>query len=288
MNIMKKILSVLLMATLLLTLCLPALAQDSSDLLEKIRQRGEIIFGTEGTWSPWTFHNEDDELVGFDVDVAKAVAEKLGVTATFVEGEWDGLLAGVTAGRYDAMANGVEITAERSAVYDFSAPYGFIRTALIAAGDDDSINALEDLQGKRTANTLSSTYSELAEGYGAQVTGVDDLNQTIELLLTGRVDATLNAEVTFYDYMAVHPEANLKVAALTVEASHVAFPMRKGAQTESLRAAIDQAISELRAEGVLREISVRYFGSDITAESNSAWSKRSNTACPVRKGEEHA
>lgn len=264
---MKKILSMLLLTALLLTmLCASAFAEGTADLLTQIQQRGEIIFGTEGTWSPWTFHNENDELVGFDVDVAKAVAEKLGVTATFVEGEWDGLLAGITAGRYDTMANGVEITDEGGEVYDFSAPYGFIRTAIIVSGDNTDITSFETLQGKRTANTLSSTYSELAESYGAEVTGVDDLNQTIELLRTGRVDATLNAEVTFYDYMNVHTDANLKVAALTEEASHVAFPVRKGDETETLRAAIDQTISDLRDEGVLSEISIRYFGTDITAE----------------------
>lgn len=268
---MKKILTLLVVTALLLTtLCASAFAQENADLLTQIQQRGEILFGTEGTWSPWTFHNENDELVGFDIDVAKAVAEKLGVTAIFREGEWDGLLAGIANGRYDTMANGVEITDERSEVYDFSTPYGYIRTAIIVSGDNTDITSFETLQGKRTANTLSSTYSELAESYGAQVTGVDDLIQTIELLLAGRVDATLNAEVTFYDYMSVHTDANLKVAALTEEASHVAFPVRKGALTETLRAAIDQAISELRDEGVLSEISIRYFGTDITAVPQAA------------------
>ena len=89
-----------------------ASADNSGDLLAQIQQRGEIVFGTEGTWSPWTYHDENDQLVGFDIEVAQKVAEKLGVKATFVEGEWDGLLAGVDGGRYDSMANGVEITEE--------------------------------------------------------------------------------------------------------------------------------------------------------------------------------
>ena len=89
---------------------------------------------------------------------------------------------------------------KRAEKYDFSTPYAFNRTAVITKADDDSINTLEDLKGKKTANTISSTYAELAEQYGATVTGVDDLNQTFELLLSGRIDATLNAEMTFYDY----------------------------------------------------------------------------------------
>ena len=129
---------------------------------------------------------------------------------------WDGLLAGVDGGRYDSMANGVEITEERAQKYDFSDPYCYIRTAIIVKSDDDSINSFEDLNGKTTANTISSTYATLAESYGAKTTGVDDLNQTIELLLNGRVDATLNAEVTYFDYLKEHPDANIKIAALTM------------------------------------------------------------------------
>lgn len=241
-------------------------SETAGDLLLQIQEKGEIVVATEGTWSPWTYHNESDELVGFDVEVAQKIAEKLGVKAVFVEAEWDGIFAGIDAGRYDIAANGVEITEERSEKYDFSEPYGYIRTAVIVRGDDDSIRSFEDLNGKTTANTLASTYAALAESYGAEAIGVDDLNQTIELLLAGRVDATLNAEVTFYDYMNAHPEANLKVAALTEAASHVAIPVRKGKETATLREALDKAIAELREEGVLSELSEKYFGNDISGD----------------------
>ena len=241
-----------------------ASADNSGDLLAQIQQRGEIVFGTEVTWSPWTYHDENDQLVGFDIEVAQKVAEKLGVKATFVEGEWDGLLAGVDGGRYDSMANGVEITEERAQKYDFSDPYCYIRTAIIVKSDDDSINSFEDLNGKTTANTISSTYATLAESYGAKTTGVDDLNQTIELLLNGRVDATLNAEVTYFDYLKEHPDANIKIAALTNDASQVAFPVRKGDETATLREALNQAINELREDGTIAEISEKYFGTDLS------------------------
>ena len=243
-----------------------ASADNSGDLLAQIQQRGEIVFGTEGTWSPWTYHDENDQLVGFDIEVAQKVAEKLGVKATFVEGEWDGLLAGLDAGRYDIMVNGVDITPERAEKYDFSTPYAFNRTAVITKADDDSINTLEDLKGKKTANTISSTYAELAEQYGATVTGVDDLNQTFELLLSGRIDATLNAEMTFYDYTKEHPDANVKIAVLTDDANQIAIPMRKGDETAALRTAIDAAIDELRADGTLKALSEKYFGRDISTE----------------------
>lgn len=239
-------------------------SSETADLLSQIRERGEITIAMEGTWAPWTYHDEEDNLVGYDVEVGQAIAEKLGVEANFVEGEWDGLLAGLDAGRYDIMINGVDITPERMEAYDFSDPYAYNRTAVIVRGDNDTIQSLEDLEGMHTANTISSTYAELAEQYGAEVTGVDDLNQTFELLLSGRIDATLNAEVTYYDYMNVHLDADIKIAALTEEASEVAIPMRKGEETASLREAINQALAELSEDGTLSTLSEKYFGTDIS------------------------
>lgn len=241
-----------------------ATEETGGDLLSQIQANGTITVAMEGTWAPWTYHDESDNLVGYDVEVATKIAEKLGVEPKFVEGEWDGLLAGLDAGRYDIMVNGVDITPERAEKYDFSTPYAFNRTAVITKADDDSINTLEDLKGKKTANTISSTYAELAEQYGATVTGVDDLNQTFELLLSGRIDATLNAEVTYYDYMKEHPDANAKIAVLAADANEVAIPMRKGDETATLRAAIDTAIEEMRADGTLKELSEKYFGTDIS------------------------
>ena len=241
-----------------------ATEETGGDLLSQIQASGTITVAMEGTWAPWTYHDESDNLVGYDVEVATKIAEKLGVEPKFVEGEWDGLLAGLDAGRYDIMVNGVDITPERAEKYDFSTPYAYNRTAVITQKDNDSIKTLEDLNGKTTANTISSTYAELAEQYGATVTGVDDLNQTFELLLSGRIDATLNAEVTYYDYMKEHPDANAKIAVLAADANEVAIPMRKGDETATLRTAIDTAIEEMRADGTLKELSEKYFGTDIS------------------------
>ena len=235
-----------------------------ADLLAKIREKGSVTIAMEGTWAPWTYHDEADRLVGYDVEVGQKIAEKLGVEAEFIEGEWDGLLAGLEAGRYDIMINGVDITPERQQKYDFSTPYAYNRTAVIVRGDDDAIKTMEDLAGKNTANTISSTYAEVAEKYGAAVTGVDDLNQTMELLLSGRIDATLNAEVTFYDYMKAHPDANIKIACIDPDETSVAIPMRKGDETASLLAAVNQALAELAAEGELTALSEKYFGTDIS------------------------
>lgn len=261
-------------ALIALALCLAALAgcarkepqaaDAGDDLLAAIQAKGELVVAMEGTWSPWTYHDDSGELVGYDVEVANAIAEKLGVKATFVEGGWDGLLAGLESGRYDIMVNGVDIDEERQEKYDFSVPYAYNRTAVIVRGDDDSVQSMEDLNGKSTANTITSTYAAVAQKYGAEVTPVDDLNQTFELLLTQRIDATLNAEVTYYDYMKAHPDANLKVACLDPEATEAAIPMRKGDGAASLREAVDAALRELSQDGTLTQLSIKYFGRDIS------------------------
>ena len=242
-------------------------ASAGGDLLSTIQSRGTLIVALEGAWQPWSFHDVDDTLVGYDVEVSRAIAEKLGVEPEYVESDWDSLFAGMDAGRYDMVCNGVEVTEERSKTYDFTTPYGYIHTALAVKKDNDSITSFENLDGKTTANSLASTYMELAESYGATVQGIDTLEETIQLLTAGRIDATLNADVSFYDYLNVHPDADFKLVAFTEEASHVAIPLRKGDETATLLEAINNAIEELRADGTLSELSKKYFGQDISSEN---------------------
>ena len=262
---MKRMIAAVLAVFILASVLTMAVsAKGSDDLLETIQERGTIIVGLEGDWAPWSYVDENDELTGYDVEVAKAIADKLGVEIQIVPGEWDGLFAGMDAGRYDMVVNGVEVTEERADKYDFSTPYAYIRTALIVKGDNDSIKTFEDLKGKKTANSIASTYMNLAESYGATCYGVSTLDETLTMVLQGRVDATLNAIVSFTDYMAQHPDSNLKVVATTEEASNVAIPMRKGDETASLREAVNKAIDELREDGTLSELSTRFFGEDIS------------------------
>lgn len=238
-------------------------ASGGEDLLAQIQGRGSMMFATEGTWSPWTFHNEAGNLTGYDIEVARAIASRLGVEAEFAEGEWDGLLAGLDSGRYDTMANGVSVTEEREEKYAFTEPYAYNRIVVITTADS-GIASMDDLAGRTTANTLGSSYATLAESHGATNTGVDDFNQTIQLLEAGRIDATLNDEVVFYDYMAQHPDASLKIAAENDEPTHVAFPLRREDATAGLLDAMNEAIAELHEDGTLSELSNEFFGIDIT------------------------
>ena len=238
----------------------------AANKLEAIQSNGKLVIALEGAWQPWSFHDESDTLVGYDVEVSRAIAEKLGVEPEYVESDWDSLFAGLDAGRYDLVCNGVEVTEERAKTYDFTTPYGYIHTALAVRKDNEDIKSFEDLAGKTTANSPASTYMELAESYGATVQGIDTLEETIQLLTAGRIDATLNADVSFYDYLNVHPDANFKLVAQTEEASHVAIPVLKSDDTSFLDA-LNSAIEALRTDGTLKELSEKYFGEDISSEN---------------------
>ena len=261
-----RVLSAVLALSLLLSLCLTSSAAQEGDLLARIREKGYIVIATEGDWSPWTYHDESNTLMGFDVELGKKLAEYIGVEARFEETNWDAILAGVDSGRFDIACNGVSVTPARSEKYDFSVPYVYSKTVLVVRGDNDTIHSLEDLKGKKTANTISSIFAGIAESYGASVVGVEALVDTIQQVLQGRVDATMNSRMTINDYLKEHPDSNLKIVDETA-GDIVAVPVRKGEDAASLLALINEAIESMRADGTLSELSKRYFdGLDVTEE----------------------
>lgn len=224
---------------------------------------GTLTIATEGTYRPFTYHEEGSgDLTGFDVEIIEAVADKLGLEAKFEETQWDAIFAGLDAGRFDVIANQVSINPEREEKYLFSEPYTVSPGVIVVNEDDDSISSFDDLAGKTTAQSLTSNWYELAQASGANVEAVEGWAQAVALLQQGRVDATINDNLTYLDYEKTDGPTGLKIAAETDDPAHNAFALTK--DKEDLVAAIDEALAELREEGVLAEISEKYFGADVT------------------------
>ena len=167
------------------------------------------------------------------------------------------------SGRFDIACNGVDYTEERAQKYDFSDPYVYTEIVLVVRGDNDSIQSFEDLKGKKTSNSPNSTYAERAEDLGASVTYVDTLGETLEMVLQGRVDATINAKGSVEDYLSEHPDANIKIV-VTAPGDPVCYPVRKSADSASLLAAINEILSQAREDGTLAALSQKYFNADLT------------------------
>lgn len=254
-----KISKWLVAAGLSLALATPALAQSA---LDQIKSAGALRIGTEGTYAPFTFHDGTGALVGFDVEIGQAIAKHLGVEAQFVEGPWDGLIAGIDANRYDVVINQVGITNERKAKYDFSEPYIASKAVLVVRADDASITGFADLAGKKAAQTLTSNFGKLAVESGAEVVPTEGFDQSIALVLQGRADATINDSLSFFDFKKKQPDANVKIAATQPNADFSGVLLAKG--KPELVAAINEALAAIKADGTYAAISQKYFGEDVS------------------------
>lgn len=228
----------------------------------KTLREGTLKVATEGTFSPFSYYNDKNELVGYDVDVARAVAKKLGLKIEFLTAPWDAMLAAFDAGKADAVFNQVSITDERKKKYEYSVPYTVVYGAIIVHKDNNDIKSFEDLKGKKNADSATSNWAQVAKKYGAQNVTVDSFAKSMELLIARRVDTVVRDNTVFYDFLKQRPDAPIKIAAKLKDVDYSAAIVQKG--NKELADQISKALNELKAEGKLREISLKYFGKDVS------------------------
>ncbi|WP_440590384.1 ABC transporter permease subunit [Mycolicibacterium mageritense] len=243
-----------------------------------IRAAGVLRVGTEGVYSPFSYHDPaTGQLVGYDVDVAKAVGEKLGVPVEFVETPWDSIFAALEAKRFDIVANEVTITPERQGKYDLSQPYSVGEGVIVTRADDDSIKTLDDVKGKTAAENATSNWSEIARKAGADVEAVEGFTQAITLLNQGRVDVVINDSIAVYAYLAETGDKSIKISGTVGEKSEQGFAARKNS---GLLPELNGALDELRADGTLAEISQRYLKTDATGAAPGTGQDGQNSQAP--------
>lgn len=244
----------------------PAQSAVSGSLIERINNKGTVIVGTEGTYAPFTYHDKDGKLTGYDVEVTRAVAEKLGVKVEFKETQWDSMMAGLKAGRFDVVANQVGLTSpERQATFDKSEPYSWSGAVLVAR-NDSNIKSIDDIKGVKTAQSLTSNYGERAKAAGTELVPVDGLAQSLTLIEQKRADATLNDELAVLDYLKKNPNAGVKIVWSAPADEKVGSGLVVNKGNDEAVAKFSTAINELKADGTLKKLGEQFFGKDISVQ----------------------
>ncbi|MBU8854974.1 MULTISPECIES: amino acid ABC transporter substrate-binding protein [Priestia] len=271
---MKKfaaLLSLLLAFTVVLAACGSSSKNEANngdnkssqeDLYNKVKKDGVLTIGTEGTYPPFTFHDDKQKLTGFDVELAQEVAKRLGVKAEFKETQWDAMFAGLNSKRFDMIANEVGIREDRKKKYDFSDPYIKSGAVLIVRKDEKNITSFDDLKGKKSAQSLTSNYKDLAQSYGATLVNAKGFAQAVDLITSKRTDATINDKLSFLDYKKKHPNAPVKIADEKNDGSASGFTFRKG--NDKLVEEVNKALKDMKKDGTYAKISKKWFGEDVS------------------------
>jgi len=220
-----------------------------------------IVVATEGTYAPFTFHDANNNLTGYDIEVFKAVAKEAGYNVKFKETTWDGIFDGLQAKRWDAIANEVTIRDDRQKLYDLTDPYTVSNYVAITRSDDTKVAKIEDISGLTAAQSATSSFSDLAKKYGAKIETVEGFTQAIALLQLKRVDVTLNDSLAAADYIAKNRDAGVKIAASFGDVSKQGFVFRKGS---GLAAKFNAALKKLEDNGTIAAIGKKYFGKDVS------------------------
>ncbi|GED69174.1 amino acid ABC transporter substrate-binding protein [Brevibacillus reuszeri] len=231
-------------------------------LLDKVKADGKILIGTEGTYAPFTFHDQSGKLTGYDIDIVTEVAKRIGVEPVFQETQWDAMFAGLDSKRFDVVANQVGIRADRQEKYDFSNPYTVSTAVLVAHKDNTTVKGFEDIKGLKAGQTLTSNLTDIAKKNGAEIVAVEGFNQAIDLLVSKRVDITINDGLSLLDFLKQKPDTPIKVIAKDPNVSKNGFLFRKG--STDLVDAFNKALDEMEKDGTSAKISEKWFGADVS------------------------
>lgn len=239
---------------------------NKASLLERINQKGTIVVATEGDYPPFTYHDkETNKLTGYDVEVVRAVAEKLGITVEFRELKWVGILPSVQSGEVDMAANQITMhSPERQATFDQVTPYSWSGVGILTRADDNRVQKYEDIRGLYAVQTRTSSYSERAEKAGAVVRPSQSSYQSANLVSLNKADVTLNNSLSVLHHVKQYPEQKLKVAwsSPKEEKTSAGIVLLKG-NPEVLKK-LNEAMLVLKKDGTLKRLGEQFFGEDVS------------------------
>ncbi|MFI1242846.1 transporter substrate-binding domain-containing protein [Enterococcus casseliflavus] len=259
-----------LFAGFLLSACSKPTEEDTS--LSKVEEAKTLVVATSGTLYPSSYYNDENELVGYDVDVAKEVAKRLGVEITFKEYNVDGQVSSLTRGEADFAANDFGLTDERAEKFSLSTPIKYSFDSMIVRKSDDSgIASLEDLDGKKAAGEPNTSYMRLSESYGAELVTYDNAtnDQYLTDVANGRTDVILNDYYLQKMAVAALPDIPVKILEdVYFNPNETGFLFVKDHQ--ALQEKVDAVLAEMKEDGRLKELAETYFQTDISVKSDQA------------------
>lgn len=222
------------------------------------------MIGMEGTYPPFNYRDSQGTLQGFDIDIARALAAKLGVKPDFYAGEWSGLIGGLQAGKFDVVVNQVTITEKRRQSLDFSPPYAYSSVQVLEKNSDkNEYQSLDQLKGKRVAVALGSNFADLAKSVpGIVVQTYPGMSEALSDVVGGRADVYLNDRL-LVPYLIKTSNVPIRGGGLLKNTSYdIGIPFRKG--NPKFSAAVNEALTSMRNDGTLAAISKKWFGVDVS------------------------
>lgn len=230
--------------------------------LARVKEAGKFVIGLNDTYPPMEFRDEKNNIVGFDVDLGNEIAKKLGVELDIVTTEFNGILLALQSKKFDAIMSGLSITEERAKSIGFSEPYVMGGQVIAVKGGNASIKTLEDLKDKTLGCQLGTTGQTAAEENLKEIKELKkyaNITEAFSDLSIGRIDAVImDAQVGGY-YISKKPGEFIVLDEMVSEE-----PMGIGYRKEDveLKDAVQKALDELKNDGTLSELSVKWFGYD--------------------------
>lgn len=270
---MKKKTLISILFSLLLLSVLAGCARETDD--STTQASGETVrVGTEGTYKPFNFRDENGNLTGYDIDVLKEVDRRLeDLSFEFVAAQWDSLFLGLEAGKYDMVADELTKTPERTERYLFSEnSYFSAQTYIIVREEDNTIHSMDDLEGKKVGVSVGTLYANILEDYNADNGNAlnisyyeGNITSIFQDLEAGRIDVAMNDKLILEDAKKTLG-LKIKTAGEPVNVSPAYFMFPKTEKGELLKNKIDRALEDMIEDGTLSRISTTWFEEDLTGQ----------------------
>lgn len=236
--------------------------EQGDNSLERVKDAGEITFSMSGGYPPFNYYDENNQLVGFDIDVCNEVAKRLGVKFKPVPNEWSGIVEGLRAGVYDGILGSMAITEEREKVVDFTIPY-YYSGAQVLVTEDSSFQNVEELQGKKVGLATGTTFENDANNLKADVKLYKDDNQTLMELQNKNLDAVITDRVVGVTAMN-KGEFKVKLLGNPLRSEDIAVAFRQ--EDDALREAVNEILQAMHDDGTLSTLSDKWLKIDITTK----------------------